>query len=446
MDEGAPARARSRRTEPSADDVARLRAATGVLSTAALRHLDETLPWYGAMPAQDRSWVGLVAQAGIGAFTTWYSDPDSPLAITADVFGSAPRELTRAVTLAQTLELLRAAVDVVEDHVDVVAAPGREQHLREAVLRYSREVAFAAARLYAGAAEARGAWDARLEALVVDAVVRGDVDDAVRSRLSALGWGRPAVVTVVVGSTPAGSPEDVVARLRRAARATADDALVGLQGERLVLLLGLSARRRRTVDDAPQPSAGGGGPTLERAPAQGLATVDLREATSALAPLFGPGPVVVGPAVPDLASAGVSTRAALSGLASARAWPGVPRPVLADELWPERVLSGDVRARRALLDAVYRPLVGAGGALAQTVSTYLESGRSLEATARLMFVHPNTVRYRLRKAVDVTGWDATSARDALVLQVALVVGALADGPPQRAGEQHDGERRDGDQR
>jgi len=439
VDEEAPARRRDRRTVPSADDVARLRAATGLLSTAALRHLDEVLPWYGAMPAQDRSWVGLVAQAGIGAFTTWYSDPDSTLAITADVFGSAPRELTRAVTLAQTLELVRAAVDVVEDHVDVVAAPGREQHLREAVLRYSREVAFAAARLYAGAAEARGAWDARLEALVVDAVVRGDVDDAVRSRLSALGWGRPSVVTVVVGSAPAGSPEDVVARLRRAARATADDALVGLQGERLVVLLGLSALRRRTVPGAGAPGADGSGDgaaSPERTSAPGVAAVDLRAATTALAALFGPGPVVVGPAVPDLASAGVSTRAALSGLASARAWPGAPRPVLADELWPERVLSGDVRARRALLDAVYRPLVAAGGSLRQTVSTYLEHGRSLEATARLMFVHPNTVRYRLRKAVDVTGWDATSPRDALVLQVALVVGALADGPPERGDDRH----------
>ncbi|WP_298805921.1 CdaR family transcriptional regulator [uncultured Pseudokineococcus sp.] len=422
MTEGAPERRRARRAEPSADDVARLRAATGLLSTAALRHLDEVLPWYGSMSAEDRSWVGLVAQAGIGAFTAWYSDPEAPLAVTADVFGSAPRELTRAVTLAQTLELVRAAVDVVEDHVDEVAAPGREQHLREAVLRYSREVAFAAARLYAGAAEARGAWDARLEALVVDAVVRGDVDDGVRSRLSALGWGRPAVVTVVVGSAPAGSPEDVIARLRRAARASADDALVGLQGERLVVLLGLSSRPRRGPDrGAPED-----GSAAARSTAAGR--VDLRAATTALARLFGPGPVVVGPAVPDLAAAGASTRAALSGLASARAWPSAPRPVLADELWPERVLSGDVRARRALLDAVYRPLVAAGGALAQTVTTYLEQGRSLEATARLLFVHPNTVRYRLRKAADATGWDATSPRDALVLQVALVVGALADGP------------------
>ncbi len=412
---------RARRVEPTADDLARLRAATGLLSTAALRHLDEALPWYSAMPAQDRSWVGLVAQAGIGAFVTWYSHPDAPLTVAADVFGSAPRELTRAVTLSQTLELVRAAVDVVEDHVDVVAAPGREQHLREAVLRYSREVAFAAAELYAGAAEARGAWDARLEALVVDAVVRGDVDDAVRSRVAALGWGRPAAVAVVVGSAPAGDPEDVVHRLRRAARSAADDAVVGLQGERLVVVLGVSPR---PDDDGAQPATDAG---LDPR------SVDLRRATTALARHFGPGPVVVGPAVADLEHAGTSSRAALSGLAAARAWPAAPRPVLADELWPERVLAGDVRARRALLDVVHRPLADAGGALAQTVSTYLETGRSVEATARLLFVHPNTVRYRLRKALDVTGWDATSPRDALVLQVALVVGALADGPPRPTG-------------
>jgi len=105
-----------------------------------------------------------------------------------------------------------------------------------------------------------------------------------------------------------------------------------------------------------------------------------------------------------------------------------PRPVHADDLLPERVLSGDVAARRALLDRVYRPLHAAGGALEETVSTYLEHGRSLEATARTLFVHPNTVRYRLRRAADVTGWDATSARDAFVLQMGLTIGLLADGP------------------
>ena len=70
------------------------------------------------------------------------------------------------------------------------------------MLRFSREIAFAAAEVYAGAAEAAGAWDARLEALVVDAVLRGEADDSMQSRASALGWGDVADVTFVVGSTP----------------------------------------------------------------------------------------------------------------------------------------------------------------------------------------------------------------------------------------------------
>ena len=61
--------------------------------------------------------------------------------------------------------------------------------------RYAREVAFATAEVYARAAEARGAWDARLEALVVDSVLRAEADEAVASRASALGWAHRGGVT-----------------------------------------------------------------------------------------------------------------------------------------------------------------------------------------------------------------------------------------------------------
>ncbi|MFP5347862.1 MAG: PucR family transcriptional regulator [Actinomycetes bacterium] len=373
-----------------------LRRPTGEVATIALRQLEESLPWYRAMPPQDRSWVGLVAQAGIADFASWYRDPTTPLTITSEVFGRAPRELTRSVTLSQTLQLVRTIVQVVEDNVGLLALPGYERSVRESALRYSREVAFAAAELYAEAAEARGAWDARLEALVVDALLRGDADDALQSRVAALGWQGHEKVAVVVGASSQGSAEDAVADVRQAAQSAADDALVGLQGDRLVVVLGSSR--------------------------------DPRAAAPTLVPRFGPGPIVVGPVVPGLSEAGRSARTALAGLVAARAWPGAPRPVLAEDLLPERVLSGDVTARRALLDGVYRPLTSASGALRQTLVSYLEHGRSLEATARTLFVHPNTVRYRLRRVAQVTGWDATSARDAYVLQVALTVGLLADGP------------------
>ncbi len=79
---------------------------------------------------------------------------------------------------------------MVEREIAGLAAPGEGDLAREAVLRYSREVAFSAAEVYAQAAEARGAWDARLESLVVDAVIRGEADESMQSRAAALGWGR----------------------------------------------------------------------------------------------------------------------------------------------------------------------------------------------------------------------------------------------------------------
>ena len=44
---------------------------------------------------------GLVAQAGIAAFIEWYRDPVGSPHITADVFGTAPRELTRSISLSR---------------------------------------------------------------------------------------------------------------------------------------------------------------------------------------------------------------------------------------------------------------------------------------------------------------------------------------------------------
>ena len=116
-----------------------------------------------------------------------------------EVFGTAPRELARAVSLQHAVEMVRVIIDAVEAQVDELAAPGDEAELREAVLTYAREIAFSAALVYARTAEARGAWDARLEALVVDSLVRGETEDSLHSWASALNWSS-SPVTVVVGT------------------------------------------------------------------------------------------------------------------------------------------------------------------------------------------------------------------------------------------------------
>jgi DNA-binding PucR family transcriptional regulator len=108
--------------------------------------------------------------------------------------------------------------------------------------------------------------------------------------------------------------------------------------------------------------------------------------------------------------------------------------VATDDLLPERVLAGDGHARRHLVEEVYVPLRQAGGhkgTLIDTLTAYFQQGQSLEAAARALFVHPNTVRYRLRQASDLTGLAATDPRDALTLQLALVLGRQS---PRAAGD------------
>jgi hypothetical protein len=392
-----------------AETLAWLRTISGELATQTLKRLEDTLPWYGDMPPSRRSAVGLVAQAGISSFISWFDDPRSTPWIAADVFGAAPRELLRSVSLQQTLQLIRVTVEVVEERVKDGGEP-----LREAILLYSREIAFAAADVYARAAEARGLWDARLEALVVDSILSGEYDDELPSRIAALGWHGHGEVAVLVGTAPKLFDVDQV---RRAARHMHADVLVGVQGNRLVVVIGRADPR---------------GPESEESVGTASALTFMEIATQ-LEPHFGPGHLVLGHEVANLVDAGKSAKAALAGFAVARSWRHAPRPVHADDLLPERALAGDPRARATRVHRIYRPLQAHSTELLTTLWSYLDNGRSLEATARELFVHPNTVRYRLKRVSDVIGWDATGAREALILQSALIIGSMSDheAPPRR---------------
>ena len=384
----------------NAETVRRIERAVGALGTAAIAAMDKRLPWYRNMSAENRSWLGLVAQAGIAAFLDWIRHPERNRPAVTEVFGTAPRELARAVSLQHAVEMVRVIIDAVEAQVDELAAPGNEAELREAVLTYAREIAFSAALVYARTAEARGAWDARLEALVVDSLVRGETEDSLHSWASALNWSS-SPVTVVVGTIgddepKTGAPAEVeplIEELRAQARRARLDLLAGVHGNRLILVVG-------GCDD---PIA----------------------AAERFAGRFGPGPVIAGPLVRDLRTASVSARAALAALHAAPAWPDAPRPAGADDLLPERALDGDPDAWAALISDVYEPLLGGGHALLDTLTTYLEQGSSLEATARMLFVHPNTVRYRLRRVAELTEYTPSAGRDGFTLWVAVALGRLA---------------------
>ena len=372
----------------------RLKQYSGRLATEAVHAMTERLPFFAGLEASQRASVQLVVQAAVVNFVEWMRDPTSEVGYTAQAFELVPQDLTRKIALAQTVEMVRVTMEFFEEVVPLVARTDEQlTALTVGILRYSRDLAFAAATAYADAAEARGSWDSRMEASVVDAVVRGDTGPELLSRAAALNWDTTAPATVVVGTPPPGREDSSGEAVRDIAARHDRAALADIHGTWLIAIIsGPLTPTDRFFND--------------------------------LLGAFSDGPVVIGPTAPMLTAAYLSAGEAISGMHAVAGWGGAPRPVAARELLPERALLGDTSAVAALYNEVTRPLADAGPALSETLDAYLDSGGAIEACARKLFVHPNTVRYRLKRITDFTGRDPTVPRDAYVLRVATTVGRL----------------------
>lgn len=376
------------------DTILRLQRGKDALTKITTARIEAQLPWFRRLSQTERRWVVLLSDVGITSFIEWYRNPDAPVGIVSEIFHNAPRDLMRIISLQQTLQLLRVVVEVVEGHVAQLAGSSDIDRLREGVLVFSREVAFAAADVYARAAEARGSWDVRLEAMVIDALMRGDSVDELASRTAAYGWRSKAAVHVIIGRASKRTFQGGLSEVRSAAQKVGEDALVGIHDNRLLIVLG--------------------------------GAHDIESAAAQLLHYFGPQEVVIGPPVASLAEAGASASAATWALKTAYARPNSPRPVFASDLLPERAMAGDQAAVNELVKTLFEPLAMGSGQLLTTAEYYLEFGGSLEATAKALEVHPNTVRYRLRKIKELIGLDPTHARSGFVLRIALVFGRLTN--------------------
>lgn len=375
----------------------RLAAQAGKMSTAVVAEMGSRHGWYNELGAEDRSWVNVVVTKGIDGFVRWFADESDADMDPGSIFNVAPRSLTRKITLDQTVDLIRTTIEVVETQIGLLMPRGDRPTLQTAILHYSREVAFASAQVYARAAEYTVTWDDRMEALIVDAVVRADSNEELLSRASTLGWQSQSAVVVAVGAVPG---DHDWTQLRQDAEQLGLVAMAAVQGDRLVVVLSPTTAEM-TVDQS--------------------TTVDW---VTKLSEHFGEGPIVVGPPSAGLSRASESARSAISGARSAGAWPEGPRILTARDLLPERALAGNGLARRELVDTVFTPLIKAGGDLMETCVCFLDQGGSVEASARALFVHPNTVRYRLKRITEVTGYSPAQPREAYVLRLAITLGRL----------------------
>jgi DNA-binding PucR family transcriptional regulator len=380
----------------------RLKQYSGRLATEAVSAMQDRLPFFADLEASQRASVALVVQTAVVNFVEWMHDPHSNVSYTAKAFELVPQDLTRRIALRHSVDMVRVTMEFFEEVVPLLARSEEQlTALTVGILKYSRDLAFTFAGEYADAAEARGTWDSRMEASVVDAVVRGDTGPELLSRAAALNWDTTAPATVVVG-TPAPGRDDANGQgdSERASQLVRDvashhgrAALTDVHGTWLVAIVsGQLSPTEKFLGD--------------------------------LLGAFSDGPVVIGPTAPMLTAAYHSASEAISGMNAVAGWRGAPRPVLARELLPERALMGDAAAIVALHTDVMGPLADAGPTLVETLDAFLDSGGAIEACARKLFVHPNTVRYRLKRITDFTGRDPTQPRDAYVLRVAATVGQL----------------------
>jgi DNA-binding PucR family transcriptional regulator len=178
----------------------RMKQYSGRLATEAVHAMEERLPFFAELEASQRASVQLVVQTAVVNFVEWMRDPRSDVSYTAQAFEVVPQDLRRRIALRQSVEMVRTTMEYFEEVVPMLARTEEQlTALTAGILRYSRDLAFAAATAYADQAEARGAWDTRMEANVVDAVVRGDTGPELQSQAAALNWDATAAATVIVG-------------------------------------------------------------------------------------------------------------------------------------------------------------------------------------------------------------------------------------------------------
>ena len=228
------------------------------------------------LSAEDRSWIGLIVQAGINAFVDVV--PRAGRGPRPSPRGGLRRGspgVDRVCRLQQTVEMVRLTIEVVEENVaeavgadDAPVGPRRDRALRprgrvrhRGGLRPGRRAA------RAPGTPASRRWSSTR-------VLRGEADETVRSRASALGWGPRA-------------PSSSCSVGRRSARRPDGPA------SRSSTTCALGARTSDWTRCAPCRATGWSSSSA-------ASTTPDKAGARGGGPLRRTGPVVVGPVVPDL--------------------------------------------------------------------------------------------------------------------------------------------------
>lgn len=358
------------------------------LAASIEKRLTEELNWFAEMPETRQKSVMTVVKNGLSYFKQLLDDEADSTLLASQAFEAAPRELLRSVSLQETLQVSRVIATALED-----ALGEKYQQLIDA---FAKETGFAAADIYARASRSRSIWDDRLEALIIDAVIGGESDAEVASRASALGWRGQGAIAVMIAIVQGEVDFD---QYRKLARLKSADALIGRQGEHLILIAGFRDQNMATGEN-------------------------LFSLAGDFATVSKPGPVVMGPRVESINLARRSSRAAFGAMKVVRHQNPGRRAVRSREYLAERAVIGEAEAQRALIREVYQKLQNDHPQLLETLETFLDNNGSLEKTANELFIHQNTVRYRLTGVEKELGLDPLSSKGQFTLRIALALGRV----------------------
>ncbi len=255
------------------------------------------------------------------------------------------------------------------------------------------EIAFAAALVYARVAEQRGARTARQSSDLVDALITGRSPAAIELLASRVGF-TPATPVRAAACVPTQDPQLALAEIERSARKL-DRHVVTALHEGLIVAVWATRAREHPLTVARQ--------------------------------LFGPhaSAVVAGP-VESIIAAGPALRRAIAGLAARPARPRTREVLEASDLLSERALIGELAAQDELVDRCFVRLRDSGTGLLETVDVMFDNQGVLEQAAKALPVHVNTLRYRLDRIAELTGFDLRDSRGAFAIFTGVSLGRMRD--------------------
>jgi hypothetical protein len=385
------------------------------LAEQMLQRYLETIPSYRALPDETLRQIRAVNQHNIRSFVRALRESRGPSPDELELIReSASKRAREGVPLSGLLAAYRQGAQIAWSQARELIGDNPERlksglDFATAVMRWVDEASGAAAQSYLAeyervASDRESARRDFLDGLLSAALT----PDEIVARGEALGLDSAAPHSIAIVRVEAKSTEDVALRgaVRRLRTMTAelpfaDQSLVVARSDEIVIVFPAAAKGEDQMTTRLRAFVGIAGEAIEARVDGGIGRP--RETLSELAPSYREASIAL-----SAASAGASPSVALYG-----------------EVLVEELLLRERGVARRLSHTVLDPLVP-HPELRATLVEYLRHGPSLPAVAQRLFLHPNTVAYRLARIKELTGRDpktpAGVAELFLALRAAQLVG------------------------